>query len=337
MKKIQLGIIGTGVAAKLLHWPALEQLEDRYEIRAVANRTVSKAEDFAQLVGLDKENVYGDYRSLLERADIDTVILAVPPEFNVEIATAAFEAGKNVICEKPIAASLADAQKMASLPEKYKKILLIAENFRYERAIAQTRELLDEGVISTPFMMMYKWMQHVPEDDEIAGRPWRQDSGLPGGFFSDHGIHMMDVVRFLLGEIYDLQVYGRELAEHVAGVDTALYNIRCSSGAVCSVQWSFAAPENELSYLELWARDGHLKVRMDRIEIHKGGKVETIDLKGEKSSFYYEFLDFYDVIVHGKQPLMSVKDGVRDLLTVQRAYDSFYKKTILAIHEEEHR
>lgn len=337
MRTIRLGIIGTGVAVQFLHWPALKELTEQYQVRALANRTVSKAEAFAETIGLDRENVYGDYRELLGRQDIDAVILALPPNLNLKVTEEALRAGKHVICEKPIAATLEDARKMTGLPETYGKRLFIAENFRYEKAVSEAKNLLDNGAISEPFMMIYKWMQHVPVDDEIAGRPWRQDSGLPGGFLSDHGIHMIDVVRYLLGDISELQVYGRELADHVAGVDTALYNLRCESGAVCSVQWSFAAPENDMSKIELWARDGAVVLTPERIELRSGEDSTVLDFSDARSSFYYEFLDFYEAMTKGREPRMKPEDGVADLIAVQKAYESIETGRIVYINEEEKR
>jgi predicted dehydrogenase len=328
---LRLGIIGTGVAVQLLHRPALEELPERYEVRALANRTVSKAQELADQMGVPRDRVYADYEELLACDDIDVVLLALPPKLNYEVSEKALRADKHVICEKPIAASLEDARKMVELPSRYGKKLYIAENFRYEKAIQETKRLLDEGTISRPYMMLYKWMQHVPEDDEIATRPWRKDSGLPGGFLSDHGIHMIDVVRFLLGDIEELQVYGGELAAHVAGVDTALYNMKCRSGTLCSVQWSFAADSNDMSKIELWARDGSLRVSMDRIEIRTGGDTKVVELQGAKSSFYYEWLDFYDAITGSAQPLMTPEEGLADLIAIQKAYESIERHDIASM------
>ena len=70
------------MAARILHWPALEQLRDRYEIVAVANRTMAKAEAFADMAGVGCSAVYADYRDLLARDDLDVidVLLAAPDE-----------------------------------------------------------------------------------------------------------------------------------------------------------------------------------------------------------------------------------------------------------------
>lgn len=109
MTRLRLGIIGTGVAARILHWPALEQLSDRYQIVAVANRSRDKGEAFADLVGLERVSVYTDFRELLARDDLDIVDLVLPPQLNYTMARAAAEAGLHIICEKPIEVRLKKA------------------------------------------------------------------------------------------------------------------------------------------------------------------------------------------------------------------------------------
>ena len=71
MPPLRLALVGTGIAARELHWPALRQLSDRYQIVAVCNRSRPKAEAFAELIGLDLVNVTTDYAQVLARPDVD--------------------------------------------------------------------------------------------------------------------------------------------------------------------------------------------------------------------------------------------------------------------------
>ena len=168
---LRLGIVGTGVAARELHWPALKGMPDRFQVVALANRSRDKAEAFADLVGIERPAVYSDYRKLLAREDVDVVALALPPQLNYEVARAAAGAGIHVICEKPIAVTLEEARAMVALPEEFGVQLLIAENFRYDGAVQKARALIDQGQVAPPFMMSYQYIQPLPVNYEIAGRP----------------------------------------------------------------------------------------------------------------------------------------------------------------------
>jgi len=328
---LRLGLIGTGVAARLLHWPALKQMTERYRLVAVANRTRAKAESFAEMTGLDQSQVYCDYRDLLARDDLDVVLLALPSELNYEVARAAAKAGLDIICEKPIAVTLAAAQAMAALPQKFGVRLLIAENFRYEATVQKARELIDAGRVASPFMVSYQFVQPVALDDEIAGRPWRQNPVHAGGIFSDHGVHMIDVVRYLMGEVAAVQVFGRDLRPHLVGLDTAVYNLQFQSGAVGSIQWSFAVASEPDWLIHLWAETGSLRIGPNEVQLlAQGQPAELFPIQG-RQSFVNEFQDFYEVLVNGRQPQMTVQDALQDLRTILAAHQSAESGSVVSL------
>ena len=145
MKKIRLAVIGTGLAWERLHWPAISELKEHYEIAALCNRTKSDAERFAAAIGLDHSNVYDDYAAMLQRYDIDAVDVLVPIEENFEAAAAVIRAGKNLIAEKPLAGTMEGAKELLEIHSKSPVLFMVAENYRYN----------DENhIIKVPF-----WMQ----------------------------------------------------------------------------------------------------------------------------------------------------------------------------------
>lgn len=131
MKKIRLAVIGTGMAWERLHYPAIKELEDKYEIVALCNRTRKDAEEFAKKINLSMDRVYDDYNEMLKRQDIDAVDILVPIESNYTVSEAVAKAGKDFICEKPLAANREEAKKYLELSKKYNVRIMIAENYRY--------------------------------------------------------------------------------------------------------------------------------------------------------------------------------------------------------------
>jgi predicted dehydrogenase len=310
------------VAARILHWPALEQLSDHYQIVAVANRSRDKALSFAGLVGVDHSAVYTDYRDMLARDDLDVVDLLLPPQLNYTVARAAAEAGLHVICEKPIAATLEDAQAMVALAAESDVRVLIAENFRYENAVRKAYSLIEERAIAAPFMLSYQWLQPVPPDDEIASRPWRQDPAHAGGIMTDHGVHMVDVVRYLMGEVTEVQAFALDLRDHLGGSDSAVYNLKFESGAVGSIQWSFCVASDLETRIQLWADDGTLEVNLSEVRLKRTGQADLVYPISGPSSFYNEFKDFYGALVEGTPPLVTPTDALCDLETILAAHRS---------------
>src|SRR5512140_1581044 len=110
MRKLRLGIIGCGIAARKLHLPALSALSDRYEIVAVCNHTKPKAVSFSRLAGGVPYDL--DYRKLLQRPDVEAVDIVLPIDLNHRVTRDALAAGKHVILEKPLAANLREGKEM---------------------------------------------------------------------------------------------------------------------------------------------------------------------------------------------------------------------------------
>jgi predicted dehydrogenase len=318
----------------MLHWPALQELRDRYQVVAVANRSRAKGEDFAKLVGLEANAVYTDYRGLLSRGDLDVVDLVLPPQFNLEVARAAAESGIHVICEKPIAVSPHEALDMISLTPTFGIQVLVAENFRYDNAVRKARALINEGRILPPFMFSYHWMQAVPLDDEIAARPWRQTPALAGGMLSDHGVHMVDVARFLMGEVTSVQAHALDLRDDLGGSDAAVINMQFESGSVGSIQWSFAVASEQMTRILLWSEDGVLDVTPDTVRLQRQGMAEEVFPIVGLSSFVNEFKDFYAALVDGTELQMTSQDALQDLRVVLGAHQSSLTNEVVLLNRE---
>jgi predicted dehydrogenase len=328
---LRLGIIGTGVAARELHWPALKEMPDRFQVVALANRSRDKAEAFADVVGIEESAVYSNYCELLAREDVDVVDLALPPQLNYEVARAAADAGIHVICEKPIAVTLEEARAMLALPKEFGVQLLIAENFRYDGSVQKTRTLIDQGEVAPPFMMSYQYIQPVPLNDEISSRPWRQQPAHAGGCLSDHGVHMMDVARFLMGEVIEVQVFALDFSPHLVGMDTAVYNLKFRSGAIGSIQWSFAVASEQASLIQLWSDNATLSVKPDEVRLQRQGHPDEVYPISGPTSFQNEFEDFYETLVTGKKPLMTSQDALRDLEIILAAHRSAVANEVVVL------
>jgi len=158
MKTVRIGVIGTGLAWERLHYPAIQELGNKYQIVALANRTKSDAEQFAKKINLGTENVYSDYMQMLQREDIDAIDIVVPIEMNYEVSENVAKAGFNFVCEKPLAPDMEQAKKYLDLSKKYGVRIMIAENFRYNACIKCTKNYISFIHI----LFLYNEAQDVP-------------------------------------------------------------------------------------------------------------------------------------------------------------------------------
>ncbi|HCC07878.1 MAG TPA: oxidoreductase [Clostridiales bacterium] len=211
MEKFRIAVIGTGMAWDRLHLPALQQMNDKFEVVAMANRTEEKLKMAADKIGLEHSNIYTDYKEMLKRDDIDAVLTAVPIQLNFEVAKNVVKAGKNIIAEKPLAAEIEDAKKFLKFEEKYQVKVLIAENYRYNEEMNMIKNIINDGKIGEVVYFIYNKVSDFNEDmkqDTFAGKDWRQHPEFEGGTFLDGGIHDIAAMRHLFGKVDDVCSYG---------------------------------------------------------------------------------------------------------------------------------
>lgn len=202
--KLRLAVIGTGMAWERLHWPAIRQMPDKYEIVALCDKTADKAKQFAKQINLSEENIYSDYSELLKRNDIDVVDILVPISENFEVAKDVILAGKNLIAEKPLAATLEGAKELIALKDEKQVKMMVAENFCYEECSTVIKGILSEGKIGEVAYFILNTAAGFEKDmleDTFGAKEWRQHPNFKGGIFLDGGIHDIALLRFLFGEV----------------------------------------------------------------------------------------------------------------------------------------
>lgn len=335
MPPLRLAFVGTGIAARELHWPALHQLSDFYQIVAVCNRTRAKAEAFGELIGLDLANVTTDYAEVLARPDVDVVSLLVPPQANRAMAEAAAGAGKHVIVEKPIATTLADARAIVDIPQRYGVQVLVAENMRYHGFLDPTIALVAGGAIGELFLVTWRYMSGLGPDNPYANTGWRQTPEHPGGFFSDVNVHTANGLRALAGEISRVHCLARQIRPWLGGLDTAVFNLEFQSGVIGTLTYSLAAAVERSMQLTLYGTTGTIEASWEDVVVRRPGhEAEIYPLTGP-SSYVREYEDFYQALVHGRTPKMTALDGLRDLAVVLAALESAETGQAVGVPETE--
>ena len=174
MEKVKLGYIGCGICARDLHWPALQQLKDRFEVVNVCSRTAAKAEAFAGLVGAPR--FCTRVEQLLADAEVEAVVINYPFEQNCALTRAAIAAGKHVLVEKPMAGDMEQAREMLALEQLGAPVTMIAENFYYRKSVLTAAEWIHSGKIGTPTAALVQVLSHFSRDAKwLVESDWRRD------------------------------------------------------------------------------------------------------------------------------------------------------------------
>ena len=207
-KELRIGMIGYGFMGRT-HSNAYKRLNDFFPVehrpvlKAVCARDAKKAQVFADNWGY--ERVETDWRKVVNAPDIDLIDIGSPNDTHFEIAIAAAKAGKMVLCEKPLAMDVKQAELMVKAVEKAKVPNMVWFNYRRVPAIALAKQIVDEGRIGRPFHYRATYLQDwtIAEDVPQGGAGlWRLDSKVAGsGVTGDLLAHSIDTAMWINGAI----------------------------------------------------------------------------------------------------------------------------------------
>jgi predicted dehydrogenase len=274
-----------------------------------------------------------DWRRVVERPDIDAVVVATPNGFLAEIAIAALSAGKHVLVEKPMGRNLAEAVRMQAAACAAGRILKVGFNHRYHPAIADAWRRATDGVIGEVVNIHCRYGH--------GGRPgyereWRGNRALAGGGeLLDQGVHVVDLVHWFAG-IPDHAFAMLQTAVWPLGdlEDNAFGLFRYGAGAVAALHTSWTQWKNLFSF-EVYGRSGAVSVQglgrsygVETLTVYRrrpeGGapEAETRTFDGPDESWRLEWEDFVRVVRGGEGMLGTADDGVAAMRMVDALYRS---------------
>ncbi|MBB6448763.1 putative dehydrogenase [Geomicrobium halophilum] len=169
---------------------------------AIVGRDEAKTAEAARKLGWNSYET--DWRKLIERDDIDIIDIVTPNDTHEEIAIAAAEAGKHVICEKPLSLTLQQSKRMLTAVENYEVMHMICHNYRFSPAVQFAKKLISENRLGKIYHMRATFIQDWLMDPEFP-LVWRLQQNASGsGTLGDLGSHILDLARFLVGEFEEV-------------------------------------------------------------------------------------------------------------------------------------
>jgi len=240
-KRLRVGLIGAGTIAFSAHLPAMRKLRDNIELVAVADIRVENAERAARQYGA--ESHYADYRDLLANEQLDFVDICTPEFLHAEQVEAAAAAGVHIICEKPMASSVAEADRMIAAAEQAGIHLMIAHSRRFTGRYRQIRAAIDRGDIGE--VRYFRENERRPRAmydglglgtgywNPEEGRPWLTMAQYSQGAALTNAVHETDLARWFVGQ-QPVSVFAESrITEPGAEVpDMLSYTIQFANGAI---------------------------------------------------------------------------------------------------------
>lgn len=271
-----IGVIGLGSIGRthIATWESLGVTPV-----AVADSVLAAREAAA---GQGSWQVYESGEELINAGNIDIVSICTPPAFHKDLVIAALEAGKTVLCEKPLAATVEDAEAIAAVAETAPGQLHVGFCHRFEPAILAIKQLIDTGALGTPITLRNRFagvMDH-PE------RTWfsnREISG--GGALADTSIHSIDIFRFLLGDASEVRslhsTQSSDLGPALDVEDSGVILLRNEAGALGILESSWRTPPGEWS-VTVYGTTGQASFD------YATGKGTVMDAEGKTTPLQFE-------------------------------------------------
>jgi myo-inositol 2-dehydrogenase / D-chiro-inositol 1-dehydrogenase len=254
---VKIGIIGSQFAAEV-HAASFKDIPEIARVVAVCSPTPGHARAFARRHEIPQ--FYQHYRELLADPAVEAVTIAVPNYLHAEITIAAANAGKHVICEKPLGSTLAEAQEMVDVCRRQGVLLLYAEELLFTPKYAKARELAGQGAFGRIHQIRHTATHFGPHSS------WFFNPACSGGgALMDLGCHGIALCRWMLGNPVVKTVYA-QLGNYVHNA------ITCEDSATCILELE----DNRLCVIDAsWTRPGGMD---DRMEIYGDGGVTLANL-----------------------------------------------------------
>jgi predicted dehydrogenase len=195
MRKFKIGIIGTGNRGTYSFGNGFQERPDEAEIIALCDSNPIRVKAAADVLGIT-ENIFTDYNDLLKMKQLDIVVVATPDYTHEEIAVKAFQAGKHVLCEKPLALTVPGCDRIIAAAHKAGKQLEVGFVLRYVPFFHKMKHLLDQNIIGTPYLVISG--DYYPGGSAYFRR-WHRFKKYSGGLLVHKGTHTFDILSWMLG------------------------------------------------------------------------------------------------------------------------------------------
>lgn len=319
LSKLRWGLIGCGDISRKRVAPALRD-SPLCKLIAVSRARVHLAESFANEFGARRW--YSEWQKLLMDYEIDAIYVSTPVHLHAEQTIAAAEAGKHVLCEKPMALNVADCERMIAACRSNDVKLGVAYYRHFYPAVRRVKELVDSGELGVPIIVQvnaFEWFDPKPSDS----RSWLIRKDLSGGGpMFDFGCHRIEVLLDLFGAVSDVKstlahtLFDREVED----VATAVFRFERGTCGTLTVAHSAREPQDTF---DLFCSHGSI-----HIPVLNEGTMRVLTADGERTeaqpnaeNIHQPLIeDFASAVLANREPVVTGETGRSVALLEERIY-----------------
>lgn len=322
---LNVGVVGLGRLGSLYAEYLAYQIP-RSSVLAIADADEEKAQKVSDKLNI--ENVFTDYRDMLELDALDAVVITTPTSTHKDIVINSSQKGKMIFCEKPLSISLDDASEMREIIRNNSSFFHMGFMRRFDPGYAAAKQKIEEGEIGEP--IVFKSISRDPFRPSLE----YADPEKSGGLFLDMGIHDFDLARWYMGEIAEIYSIANVLAypemESIGDVDNSMSTLTFEDGKIGTVDLSRSGIYGYDIRTEILGTEGTIQIgylRETPITVLKKNEVshDTVPYFMERfeKAYIVQLKDFVEKAYNEEEPSVTIEDGERALISGHAATKSY--------------
>ncbi|WP_252315574.1 Gfo/Idh/MocA family protein [Sinobaca sp. H24] len=340
---IKVGIIGCGSVAKKRHLPEYKD-NNNASLVALCDLNKQRVDAASKEYGT---RAYTDYKQMIQQEQLDAVSVCLPNYLHAEVTIYALENNLHVLCEKPMATSIEEAQEMIAVSEEYNKKLMIAHNQRFVDSHIRARAIVENQELGRVLSFRTTFGHGGPENWSIDGADswfFEKDKAHIGSL-GDLGVHKADLMRYLLGEEFiDVAAFVEKNAKQNSDVDdNAVCIVRTETGIIGTITSSWAYGASHDNSTILYCENGIVRMEDDpahslviqkldgEIIKHKLKAIQSNEEGGQTTTHIVDH--FVECILENVKPPIDGTEGMKSLQIVLGALQSNEKREIIKMEE----
>jgi xylose dehydrogenase (NAD/NADP) len=313
---LKWGLLSTARINKALFFPL--RLSKRNQLLAVASRSQEKADAYAKEKKIPR--AYGSYEALLADPEIDVIYNPLPNHLHAEWTIKAVEAGKHVLCEKPLALSLDEVDAMAAAAEKHGKVVAEAFMYRTHPQTLKVKEIVDSGSLGRIKAVHGSFSFMMTNADDYR---WKPEMG--GGGLWDIGCYPLSYTRSVLGA-EPLEVFGWQVTGPTGVDEVFAAQLRFPGDVLAQFDCSIKVPFHV--FMEIVGDEATLSIphpfnpgASETVYLIRDGVTKTVPVKGP-DTYLGEVEDMADAVLLGKPPRVSLADSRANVAAILALFKS---------------
>ena len=227
MNKHQVAIIGTNIGAK--HYEDFQKVSDRFNVHTICGLTREAIDNI--LVSNNKTKVSLNFDEVLKIKEIDIIDICLPPHLHFSACKKSLEAGKHVICEKPLVSNLKEIDELEEICKETDKLIFPVFQYRYGLGFSRIKALIQSGLAGKPLVASLE--THWNRGKDYYSKPWRGTwKGEQGGAILSHSIHIHDLISMIFGSVSNVFAKLTTRVNNIEVEDCAALAIEMDNGSL---------------------------------------------------------------------------------------------------------